>query len=61
MLRKIFKRLFHVAPAVPDWTAGWDHVRRDGAPDPVRDDRRRARPRPSVRPCRCWIRAGWDA
>ena len=61
MLRRLLRRLFTAAPAAyPDWTAGWEH-RRDGAPDPVRDDRRRARPRPSPVPCRCWIRAGWDA
>lgn len=60
MLRRLFDRLFPSAPAVPDWTAGWDH-RRDSAPDPVRDARRRVRARPEPAPCRGWIRAGWDA
>lgn len=59
MLRRLFRRLFPAPPAVPDWTAGWDH-RRENAPDGAQDARCRVRARPAPVPCRGWCRASWD-
>ena len=47
MLLRLFRRLFaEPAPAVPDWTAGWDHRRENGHASTGASRRERRRPEP---------------